>query len=96
MRRREFFNLLGGVAAWPLAARAQQDGQVRRIAALVGNERSFAPFREEIAKLGWIEGRNLRIDLRLYASDPNRIRAVAAELVGPAPDAIVTTTLAAT
>jgi putative ABC transport system substrate-binding protein len=97
MRRREFFNLLGGVAAWPLAARAQQDGQVRRIAALVGNERSFAPFREEIAKLGWIEGRNLRIDLRLsFASDPNRIRAVAAELVGLAPDAIVTTSLAAT
>jgi putative ABC transport system substrate-binding protein len=96
MRRRAFLTGLGSTAAWPLAARAQQDGQVRRIAAMVGIERSFAPFREAIAKLGWIEGRNLRIDLRARASDPNPIRAVAAELVGLAPDAIVTTSLAAT
>jgi ABC-type uncharacterized transport system substrate-binding protein len=103
MQRREFITLLGGTAAaWPLAARAQQDGRVRRIAALLGEaptERasaSFPAFREAIAKLGWIEGRNLRIDLRAGASDPNQIRAAAAELVGLAPDAIVTSTVAAT
>jgi putative ABC transport system substrate-binding protein len=97
MRRREFFTLLGGVAACPLTARAQQDGQVRRIAALLGDAPPyFAAFREAIAKLGWIEGRNLRIDLRAGADDPNRIRAAAAELVALAPDAVVTSTLLAT
>lgn len=75
---------------------------MRRIAALLGEastERvfgSFATFREAIAKLGWIEGRNLRIDLRAGTSDHNRIRASAAELVGLGPEAIITSTLAAT
>jgi putative ABC transport system substrate-binding protein len=101
MRRREFIAGLGA-AAWPVAARAQQDGQMRRIAALLGdapterNSGSFAAFREAIAKLGWIEGRNLRIDLRAGAGDLNRIRAAAAELVALAPDAVVASTVVAT
>jgi putative tryptophan/tyrosine transport system substrate-binding protein len=99
MRRREFITLLGGAAAaWPLAARAQQDGRVRRIGVLSGSteDRSvtraaLAALREGLAKLGWIEGRNLRIDLRLTGTDPDRMRAYAVELVSLATEVIVTT-----
>jgi putative tryptophan/tyrosine transport system substrate-binding protein len=70
MRRREFITLVGGAAAaWPLAARAQQDGRARRIGVLAGSTEdnsatraNLAALREDLAKLGWIEGRNLRID----------------------------------
>jgi putative tryptophan/tyrosine transport system substrate-binding protein len=102
MLRREFVVLLGAAAASPLAVQAQQDGNVRRVAVLLGgvsNERNsdgLAAFREAMAKLGWIEGRTLRIDVRTGAGDPNRIRASAGELVGLAPDAIVTTSLLST
>ena len=110
MRRREFITLLGGVAAAPAmllprAARAQQDGRMRRIAVLqgdAGSERdpayqaNLAVFREALTKLGWIEGRNLRIDHRAGAGNLDRMRADAAELVGLAPDVIVTRTAAAT
>ena len=98
MRRREFIGLVGAAAAWPFAAQAQQDGRVRRIALLLGLNRepgTIAAFREAFTKLGWIEGRNLQIDVRGGDGDPN-LRAPAAELLGLAPDAIVTTTLAAT
>ena len=72
MRRREFIILLGGVTvAWPLAARAQQVGPVRRIGVLIGFGKSdpdvqswIAAFRGALAKLGWTEGSNLRIELR--------------------------------
>jgi putative ABC transport system substrate-binding protein len=95
MRRREFITLLGGVAAsWPLAARAQQG--VRRIAVLASQTEDdpatradLAALREGLAKLGWIEGRNLRIDLRFTSSDPDRMRAYAVELVSVAPEVIV-------
>jgi putative tryptophan/tyrosine transport system substrate-binding protein len=102
MRRRDFITLLAGAAAsWPLAARAQQAERVRRIAVLLTGalaERGpyFRAFREAMAKLGWIEGGNLRIDVREGASDPNRIHAYAIELVGLAPDAIVTSNLLST
>ena len=102
MSRREFIALLGGVAvAWPLAARAQQAERVRRIAVLLTGalaERGpyFRAFSEAMAKLGWIEGGNLRIDVREAASDPNRIHAYAIELMSLAPDAIVTTNLLST
>jgi putative ABC transport system substrate-binding protein len=106
MRRRDVITLLGGAAAaWPLAAHAQQDGRVRRIAVLDGvaatehdfaYQASLAAFRDALTKLGWIEGRNLRIDVRAGAGDLNRIRAAAAELVGLAPEAIITTTAAVT
>jgi putative ABC transport system substrate-binding protein len=104
MQRREFLTLLGGAAAaWPLAAGAQQDGRVRRLGLLSGNAENdlgwpanWAALREGLAKLGWIEGRNLRIDHRFAAGDLNRMRAHAAELVSLAPDVIVTNTGAAT
>jgi putative ABC transport system substrate-binding protein len=99
MQRRTFFSLLGGAAAWPVVARAQQpDGRVRRIGVLSGSTEddsatrvSLTTLREELAKLGWIEGRNLRIDVRFTLSDPARMRAYAVELVSLAPDVIVTT-----
>jgi putative ABC transport system substrate-binding protein len=96
LHRRSFLTLLGGAAAaWPLAATSQQDGRMRRIGILdVGDESD--PFiqsrwdatRDELAKLGWIEGRNVRFDRRFSADDPNRARANADELVRLAPDVI--------
>jgi putative ABC transport system substrate-binding protein len=103
MRRREFITLLGGAATWPLAARAQQDGRVRRIGVLEGgaeNDRdeqsNVGVFREHLAKLGWVEGRNLRIDLHWGAGDNERMRAAAVELASLAVDVIITSTGAAT
>ena len=95
MKRRQFITLLGGVAAWPLAAHAQQSGR-RRIGVLmtyaaddpVGQARLLA-FAQELAQSGWIDGRNVRIDVRWGAVDPERIRSYAAELVALAPDVIV-------
>ena len=75
MRRREFITLLGGAAAWPLAARAAPGG-MRRIGVLMGRAESnpegqawVAAFREELQNLGWAEGRNLRIVLRWSIPD---------------------------
>jgi putative ABC transport system substrate-binding protein len=97
MQRRDFITLVGSAAAWPLAARAQSPGSVRRIGWLIGraesdpiSQASRIAFQEALAKLGWIEGRNLRIDLRFAADDPDHIRAYAMELVRLAPDVIVT------
>ena len=94
IRRRDFITLLGGVAAaWPLAARAQQEEKMRRIGVLAGaiEPTWLAALRDGLAKLGWIEGHNLRIDLRFTLGDPARMRADAVELVSLAPDVIVTT-----
>jgi putative ABC transport system substrate-binding protein len=103
MQRREFIGGLGAAAAWPRVAGAQQGGGMRRIGWLIGgaendlgSRASRAALQEALAKLGWIEGRNLRIDLRFGAGDPAQIRAYAAELVGLAPDVMVTGTGAAT
>src|SRR5262252_8036037 len=101
LRRREFITLLGGAAAWPLAAGAQQFERMRRIGWLIARAESVsqadrAAFQEALAKLGWTEGRNLRIDLRFAADDPDHIRAFAMELVGLAPDVIVTGAAVAT
>jgi putative ABC transport system substrate-binding protein len=105
MQRRDLIILLGGTAAaaWSQAARAQQASDVRRIGVLVGGTESdsgwpanWAALREGLAKLGWFEGRNLRIDLRFAAVDLTRMRAHAAELVSLTPDVIVTNTGAAT
>src|SRR5262245_20584418 len=97
MRRREFITVLGGAAAWPLAARAQQGGLVKRVGVLSGSDdERVRAFREAMQKLGWIEGRNLRIDLRVTLSDPDRMRTYAVELVSLAPDVIVTTSRPAT
>src|SRR5262252_4815483 len=97
MRRREFITLLGGAAAWPLAAQAQQGDRVRRIGVLMpGDENDpvlkagMSAFTQALANLGWTEGRNLRMDLRWGRGDANRIRALAQELVALQPDIIVT------
>jgi ABC-type uncharacterized transport system substrate-binding protein len=104
LRRREFLNLLGGAAAWPVTGRAQQAEHVRRIGMLIANAESdpegqirAAAFRQDLQKLGWTEGRNIRIDYRWDAAEPDRARAYAAELVALAPDVVVANgTLAAT
>jgi len=96
IRRREFITLVGGTAAWPLAARAQRNERVRRIAFLHGLADSdleaiarIGAFREGLAALGWIEGRNISIDHRFAAGDPTRVQAIVAEVVSLAPDLIV-------
>src|SRR6516165_7368443 len=102
--RREFITLLGGAAAaWPLAARAQQGGRVRRVGWLASSDEndpvaktSIAAFTHALAELGWIDGRNLRMELRWYGGDINRMRALAQELVGLQPDIILTSTFVAT
>jgi len=104
MRRRDFMRIIGGAAAgWPFAVRAQQDGRVRRIGVLAGSTEDDIPtranltaLRDGLAKLGWIEGRNLRIDVRFTQGNPDRIQAYAAELVRFAPDVIVATNRPAT
>ena len=94
--RREFIAGLGGAAAWPLAARAQQGDRVRRIGVLtVGGENDpvlktgISAFIQSLADLGWTDGRNVRMDLRWHGGDINRMRAFAQELVGLQPDIIV-------
>ncbi|MBR0712683.1 ABC transporter substrate-binding protein [Bradyrhizobium liaoningense] len=97
MQRREFISLLGGVAAWPLAARAQQNDRVKRIGVLVAattehdpeSEARVAAFRRGLEELGWVDGRNIRIDYRFAGGDADRIRTYVAELVKSAPDLIV-------
>jgi putative tryptophan/tyrosine transport system substrate-binding protein len=104
VQRREFITLLGGTAAaWPLAARAQQAGGARRIGWLIAraendpaSQAGRAALEEALAKLGWIEGRNLRIDVRFAADDIDRLRAYAAELVSLAPAVIVSGSAVAT
>jgi putative tryptophan/tyrosine transport system substrate-binding protein len=96
MRRREFITGLGGAAAaWPLAARAQQSA-VRRIGVLMNLaaddseiQARLAPLLQGLQEVGWTVGRNVRIDYRWGAGDPDRIRRFAAELVALAPDVIL-------
>jgi len=97
VNRRDFITLLGGAAAaWPLAARAQQAQQVRRIGVLMGWDESdreaqsnLAAFVQELQQLGWTDGRNMRIDYRWANGDVNRMRIFAKELADLAPDAIL-------
>ena len=96
MKRREFITLLGGAAAWPLAARAQQGGRMRRIGVLTplaaddpeGQARSAA-FLQGLQELGWTVGRHVQIDYRWSARDVDQYRRHAAELVALAPDVIL-------
>jgi putative ABC transport system substrate-binding protein len=95
LKRRGFITLLSGAAAWPLSARAQQSERVRRIGVLMPLAESdpegrarIAAFRDGLGKLGWIEGREVQIEYRWSAGDPDRARAYAAELVKLKPDVI--------
>src|SRR5271168_1715416 len=96
MRRREFIAGLGSAAAWPVVARAQQPGRMRRIGVLMFvsmddpvGQSDIATFRQALRELGWTEGRNVTIDYRWGGGDANRARTYAAELVALAPDVIV-------
>jgi putative ABC transport system substrate-binding protein len=84
--RRKFVVALGGAAAWPLAARAQQRERVRRIGVLMGyaesdpeTRRDAAAFSQALEKLGWTEGRNVRVDWRFADNDESRANTLAAE-----------------
>jgi putative tryptophan/tyrosine transport system substrate-binding protein len=104
MRRREFICFIGsGAAAWPLAALAQQSDRTRRIGVLsslaetdVEAQAWDAAFRKRLAELGWIEGRNIRIDYRWGAGSVDRMRLFARELVQLNPDALVSISTPAT
>jgi putative ABC transport system substrate-binding protein len=96
MRRREFITLLGGAAAWPLAARAQQPERMRRVGVLMNLAQDDPEtrvrrdaFLQALHELGWSEGRNLRIEYRWGVGDSDRHRQNAAELIALAPDVIL-------
>jgi putative ABC transport system substrate-binding protein len=99
MKRRDFISLLGGAAAaWPLAARGQQGERMRRIGVinnLPGDDPEAtarnAAFLQALQELGWTDGRDVRIDIRWGAGDPERIRKYVAELLALAPDVILAT-----
>src|SRR5262245_36297830 len=95
-RRREFIALLGGAAAWPLAARAQQPDRVRRVGVLMGisddleGQARIAVFRQALQALGWTEGRNVQFVYRWSAGDVMHARQFAKELVDLRSDVILT------
>src|SRR5882757_6589232 len=98
MKRRDFITLLGSAAAtWPMVARGQQP---KRIGVLVGNysqtdregQASVAAFLDTFQRLGWTDGRNVRIEYRWDAGDPERTQVSAADLVRMAPDVIMVST----
>jgi ABC-type uncharacterized transport system substrate-binding protein len=95
VKRREFITLLGGAAAWPLAARAQHGERLRRIGVLMsaveGDQRgleSITAFAQGLGELGWTVGRNVRIEYRWGAGDLDRFRRYAAELIALSPDVV--------
>jgi putative tryptophan/tyrosine transport system substrate-binding protein len=100
MKRRDFIALLGGAAAaWPLAVRAQQPDRMRRIGLFLGSaaddpewQARAAAFRQGLQDLGWIDGRNARIDYLWAGGDSEPFRRYATELVARAPDVILATT----
>src|SRR6202045_2535485 len=105
MKRREVITLLGGAAAWPLSARAQQSERMRRVGVLVAAtaddpeyQSRMGAFQQGLALLGWIEGRNVRIDTRWATTNAEEVRKQAVELAALAPDVILaasgTTTVA--
>src|SRR5437899_2331812 len=97
MNRRDFITLLGGAAAaWPLAARAQQPGGMRRIGVLMNlaaddpeSQRRMTAFVQGLQELGWTDGRNVRIDTRWGAGNTDHVRRYATEMVTLAPDVIL-------
>jgi putative ABC transport system substrate-binding protein len=100
IRRRDFIKLLGGAAAaWPLAARAQQGTRMRRVGVLMHSDESdprakaeFGTFVQGLRNLGWVDGQTMHMDVRWSAGDAERARTFATELIGLAPDAIMSST----
>jgi putative ABC transport system substrate-binding protein len=94
VRRREFIRLLGGTAAWPLVANAQ-DQRVRRIIGILTaldeteNKVRIDPLLQELPRLGWTEGRNVRTDMRAAGGNADVLRKYATELVALTPDVLV-------
>src|SRR5262245_47244117 len=94
LKRREFITLLGGAAAWPLPARAQQGERVRRVGVLMGmaddrqGQARVTVLKQGLQELGWTDGGNIQIETRFGGADADRIRSHAAELVALAPDVI--------
>jgi ABC-type uncharacterized transport system substrate-binding protein len=103
VKRRKFITLLGGAAAWPIAARAQPTNRPRRVGVLQAQPESDADFRSwrmlfaaRLRELGWTDGENLQIDYRYGAGEAATIAPVAKELVNLHPDALFAiTTLSA-
>jgi putative ABC transport system substrate-binding protein len=102
MRRREFISLLGGAAAWPLAAGAQQGERMRRLGVLMNlaaddplSTARVTALAQGLQELGWTVGRNLQIDTRWAAADADLFRRYATELVAAAPDVVLASTSAA-
>lgn len=97
MRRREFITVVGGAAAmWPLAVGAQQTGKIRRVAILHDYPEAdpegrlqIGAFREELSKLGWIEGRNVVFDLQSGAAEADLLRTYARDLMAKKPDVVL-------
>jgi putative ABC transport system substrate-binding protein len=103
VHRREFITLLGGTAAWPLAARAQPSERMRLIGVLVAAAADDSVFQARIAALkqglaqwGWTDGRNVRLDIRWATTNADDLRRHAAELAALAPDVLVGATGTAT
>jgi ABC-type uncharacterized transport system substrate-binding protein len=99
VKRRAFISLLAGAAgaaaAWPLAARAQQSRETRRIGVLMGTATTdlgksyLATFLQRLERLGWADGRNARIETRWWTGTVDEMRPVVAELVAFSPDVIM-------
>ena len=100
LKRRDLITLFGSAAAaWPLAARAQPAERMRRVGVLMGYaetdpaaQAQIAALREQLQKLGWDEGRNIRIDVRFPAADAGRVHAILMELKSLTPDVLVSNT----
>src|SRR6516225_9495492 len=98
MKRRTFIAGLGSAAVWPVAVRAQQGASMRRVAVLMNlgadnaeSQTRYAAFLQELGKLGWTVGHNLRIDIRWGAGDNESYSKYAAELNALAPDVVLAT-----
>jgi putative ABC transport system substrate-binding protein len=97
MRRREFITLLGGAAAWPLSARAQQPGRMRRVGVLMNlaeDDPASTPrlvaFQQGLQKLGWTDGRNIHLDVRfVLPENEQQVQMLANELLALSPDVVV-------
>jgi putative ABC transport system substrate-binding protein len=96
--RREFITLIGGAAAWPLAARAQQSGSIRRVVVLMGSAETtwsrgwLVAFSRRLDELGWRDSRNVVTEVQWWNDQPEQMRVWAAELIARSPDVAVTFT----